>query len=73
MYEVTNSDAEAVLKESAQPSGDDGVVMLRGLPFSCTEDDIAHFFSGKAADLSECDLDRHACPLLTVCALQVWT
>lgn len=61
MYEVTNSDAEAVLKESAQPR-DDGVVMLRGLPFTCTEDDIAHFFSGKAPDLSERDLGRHERP-----------
>lgn len=43
--EVTNSDAEAILKNSVKPPSD-GVVRLRGIPFTCTEDDIAHFFSG---------------------------
>lgn len=45
VYEVTNSDAEDILKKAAEARGEDGVVLLRGLPFSCTEDDIAHFFS----------------------------
>ncbi|XP_035799075.1 G-rich sequence factor 1 isoform X2 [Amphiprion ocellaris] len=44
--EVTNSDAEAILKKTVQPPSD-GVVMLRGIPFTCTENDIVHFFSGK--------------------------
>ncbi|KAM6931349.1 G-rich sequence factor 1 [Xenentodon cancila] len=44
--EVTNSNAEAILKKVAQRPGDGGVVRLRGLPFSCTEDEIVHFFSG---------------------------
>uniref|UniRef100_UPI0037E926CC G-rich sequence factor 1 n=1 Tax=Semicossyphus pulcher TaxID=241346 RepID=UPI0037E926CC len=51
VFEVTNSDAEAVLKKAvlkkAVPTPvDDGVVRLRGLPFRCTEADIAIFFSG---------------------------
>ncbi|XP_049906156.1 G-rich sequence factor 1 isoform X2 [Epinephelus moara] len=56
VYEVTNSDAEAILKEAilkeailkkAIPAGPDvGVVRLRGLPFSCSKADIAQFFSG---------------------------
>lgn len=46
VYEVTNSDAEAILKKAVQLPVEDGVVRLRGLPFSCTEDDIVHFFSG---------------------------
>ncbi|XP_070689464.1 G-rich sequence factor 1 [Pempheris klunzingeri] len=44
--EVTNSDAEVLLKSSIQMASDDGVVRLRGLPFTCTEADVAHFFSG---------------------------
>lgn len=46
MYEVTNSDAEDILKKAVQTPVDDGVVRLRGLPFTCTEVDIAKFFSG---------------------------
>ncbi|KAM9360997.1 G-rich sequence factor 1 [Symphorus nematophorus] len=46
VYEVTNSDAEAILKKAVQTQADDGVVLLRGLPFTCTEADIVQFFSG---------------------------
>lgn len=42
VYELTNSDAEAILKNA--PS--DCVVRLRGLPYSSSEPDIVHFFSG---------------------------
>ncbi|MED6252052.1 hypothetical protein ATANTOWER_006323 [Ataeniobius toweri] len=45
VYEVTNSDAEVILNKAAATGAEEGVVLLRGLPFSCTEDDIAHFFS----------------------------
>ncbi|XP_041792466.1 G-rich sequence factor 1 [Chelmon rostratus] len=44
--EVTNRDAEAVLKKTIQAPDDDAVVRLRGLPFSSTEADIVQFFSG---------------------------
>uniref|UniRef100_A0A3B4ZDU5 G-rich RNA sequence binding factor 1 n=1 Tax=Seriola lalandi dorsalis TaxID=1841481 RepID=A0A3B4ZDU5_SERLL len=46
VYEVTNSDAETILRNALQAPADDCVVRLRGLPFSCTEADIAQFFSG---------------------------
>ncbi|XP_015260446.1 PREDICTED: G-rich sequence factor 1-like [Cyprinodon variegatus] len=46
VYEVTNGDAEVILKKAGEAGAEDGVVLLRGLPYSCTEDDIAHFFSG---------------------------
>ncbi|XP_008298476.1 G-rich sequence factor 1 [Stegastes partitus] len=45
VFEVTNTDAEAILTKSAHPPAD-GVVKLRGLPFDCTEDEIVAFFSG---------------------------
>ncbi|KAM4616296.1 G-rich sequence factor 1 [Polymixia lowei] len=46
VFEVTNSDAETILKKSVDVQATDGVVRLRGLPFSCTEKDIVQFFSG---------------------------
>ncbi|KAI2664477.1 G-rich sequence factor 1 [Labeo rohita] len=46
VYEVTNKDAEAILKATQQVTESDGVVRLKGLPFSCTEKDIIQFFSG---------------------------
>lgn len=46
VFEVTNRDAEA-LKKALQTPAEDGVVRLRGLPFSSTEADIIEFFSGK--------------------------
>lgn len=46
VFEVTNSDAESILKSAAPALAERGVVMLRGLPFSATEDDVINFFSG---------------------------
>ena len=47
VFEVTNSDAEAILKKSVQLPARDGVVRIRGLPYSCTETDVMLFFSGR--------------------------
>uniref|UniRef100_A0A671LN32 G-rich RNA sequence binding factor 1 n=1 Tax=Sinocyclocheilus anshuiensis TaxID=1608454 RepID=A0A671LN32_9TELE len=46
VFEVTNKDAEAILKATQQVTESDEVVRLRGLPFSCTEKDLIQFFSG---------------------------
>ncbi|XP_052448243.1 G-rich sequence factor 1-like isoform X1 [Carassius gibelio] len=46
VYEVTKKDAEAILNTKQQFTESDEVVRLRGLPFSCTEEDIIQFFSG---------------------------
>ncbi|XP_041643045.1 G-rich sequence factor 1 isoform X2 [Cheilinus undulatus] len=45
VYEVTNSDAEEILKKDIQTPAEGGVVKLRGLPYSSTEADITQFFS----------------------------
>ncbi|CAJ1069395.1 G-rich sequence factor 1 [Xyrichtys novacula] len=44
--EVTNKDAEEILKRSIKTAAKGGMVRLRGLPYSCTETDIVKFFSG---------------------------
>ncbi|XP_006627257.2 G-rich sequence factor 1 [Lepisosteus oculatus] len=46
VFEVTNNDAEDILRQSADSPVKDGIVKLRGLPYTCTENDIIHFFSG---------------------------
>lgn len=48
VFEIRDEDVDAVLKRllSVPPSVKDGVVRLRGLPYSCTEVDIEEFFAG---------------------------
>ncbi|XP_061836385.1 G-rich sequence factor 1 [Nerophis lumbriciformis] len=46
VYEITDSNAEEILKKTTQSPEESRVVRLRGLPFSCTENDIVLFFSG---------------------------
>ncbi|XP_013882164.1 G-rich sequence factor 1 [Austrofundulus limnaeus] len=46
VFEVTEREAEEFMKQSGRSGGEDGVVHLRGLPYSCTEADIRDFFSG---------------------------
>ncbi|NXY12798.1 GRSF1 factor, partial [Atrichornis clamosus] len=48
VFEVHDSDVEGLLQSLREESQamNDGVVLLRGLPFTSTEEDIADFFSG---------------------------
>ncbi|XP_074849885.1 G-rich sequence factor 1 [Carettochelys insculpta] len=49
VFEIHNEDVDAILKSlqsSSSTTVNDGVVRLRGLPYSCTEADISEFFAG---------------------------
>uniref|UniRef100_K7G6T4 G-rich sequence factor 1-like n=1 Tax=Pelodiscus sinensis TaxID=13735 RepID=K7G6T4_PELSI len=48
VFEIHNEDVDAILKSlqtSSSPVANDGVVRLRGLPYSCTEAEVSEFFA----------------------------
>lgn len=50
MFKAKKSEMEWVVKRAgfgAAGGEDDGCVRLRGLPFGCSKEEIAQFFSGK--------------------------
>ena len=55
VFRSKKSEMDWVVKRSGpnQPDhgGGDAVVRLRGLPFGCSKEEIAHFFSGKSQNI----------------------
>ena len=49
MFECKSGEMEWICKRMGQPpdKGNEAVVRLRGLPFNCSKEEIAHFFTGK--------------------------
>ncbi|VEN45871.1 unnamed protein product, partial [Callosobruchus maculatus] len=49
VFKVNRAEMEWTIKRSGPQGGsdDDGCVRLRGLPFGCSKEEIANFFSGK--------------------------
>lgn len=52
VFKVNRAEMEWVIKRSGSTSNsnDDGIVRLRGLPFGCSKEEIAQFFTGKYYD-----------------------
>ncbi|CAO2624201.1 G-rich sequence factor 1 [Lemmus lemmus] len=49
VYEINNEDVDGLMKNlqvKSSPVLNDGVVCLRGLPYSCNEKEIIDFFAG---------------------------
>lgn len=49
MFESKSGEMEWICKRMGQPPdrGNEAVVRLRGLPFDCSKEEIAQFFTGK--------------------------
>lgn len=49
VFKVNRAEMEWVIKRSGSSSNsnEDGCVRLRGLPFGCSKEEIAQFFTGK--------------------------
>lgn len=46
VFRSKRSEMEWVVKRSGPNANNDAIVRLRGLPFGCSKEEIAHFFSG---------------------------
>ena len=46
VFRSKRSEMEWVVKRSGPNANNDAIVRLRGLPFGCSKEEIAHFFTG---------------------------